>query len=295
MQDFIELYKLTELPQEIVHEIFDFVPEYGHRVCLELHERSKTVRDISAYCDFLRYCTRLSDGPIDVCVKVMGSDNLSGDIKIAAIRYLKKNLRGLVSMYLDDHKLVTKNVLRDLGVVLVDRISSINCGYYDSNDVYKLIEWRSKVIELYSLMIIRDAGLMTKKEFNTACSGIIGIEVTLELVFSLFEWNEHIYRVAIRYFASEPIMADVIRRLDSWAAVDDGILYDIDYSYDSVYLRKYMDYNDISKKMDRGNLQEIRDQILMSVPNDAYCRYSALNNVDIQETLFMLESLADED
>lgn len=286
----------TQIPQELIYEIFGYVPEYGHRVNRDLHERSKTIRTVSVYCDLLRYCARMSGGPIEICNKVIGLADISGDIKIDAIGYLKKNLRGLLSMYLDNRDSVLIDTLIRVGIDFADKLSNVDCGYYEPSNLYGCLDTREKVIKLYSLMIIRDAGLMTKKEFEAGCLKVGDLEIVLEIMFGVFDYNEHIYRVSIRYFSSEPIMPKVIERLNSMAAITEGILADDDdYIYDPRCLTQFMEYNDQQKKMDRSSLRKVRDQLLRHVPKNAYYSSVTNNNVNIQVMLFMLDSLADEE
>lgn len=49
----------NELPQEIIHEIFEYVPEYGLQVSKELHKRSFESLP-SYYCDIIRYMNIMS-------------------------------------------------------------------------------------------------------------------------------------------------------------------------------------------------------------------------------------------
>lgn len=286
--------ELFELPQELVNEIFEYVPEYGHRVSKELHELSLQVVEASIYSDFYRYCARLPMSSMDICIQLL-EEKYAEDLKNDAIKYLKKNLQELVSRYLDNRESVHKNIFEYVGISLAHRISDIDCGYYDKHDVYKKIEWRAKVIELYSLMILRDSGLMVKKEFDAKCLEIADLEIILEIVFAVFLYYEHIFSTAIRYFSSEPIMKAVIKRLNNKTAVSEDILFNNDYSFSHDRFAEYTEYYKAAKKMDRSNLQEIHDRILDAVPEDAY--YDSETNVklDIRQALFMIEMMADEE
>lgn len=294
MQNLIEPVRLQVLPQEIIYEIISFVPEYGHRVSKYLHRKSVAATEASIYCDFYRHGARLSDSRIYMCFKILKKDGPE-DLKDGAIRYLKKNPLEVVSMYLENRCTNYKNVLEHIGITNAGKISCIDYGYLDYHDVYKSIEWRTKVIRLYSLMILRDSGMMTKKEFDTKCLKISDLATILEIVFGIFPHYDHIYNTAIRYFSSVEIMSDVIKRLENEAAVIDGLVIGREYSYDAPKLSRYMKYQETSKKMDRNNLLKIRDQILGVVIDDIYHYSSSIDTDDIREAFFMIESLADEE
>lgn len=292
----MQLFKEYQIiPQELVDHIISFVPEYGHRLTKELHQRSLEATNASVYCDFYRYCARSTSSPIITCIDIYEKGSVAEDLDNGITRYLTKNLRELICMYLNDLESVSKGIFPYIGITSMHRISDVDFGYYDAYNLYKCIDYRAKVIELYSLMIIRDVGLMTKKEFEAKCLVIDDLAIRLEIVFSIFIYEEHIYSVAIRYFSSEPIMSIVVERLNTRAAVNDGIMFGDVYSYDDEHMLQYIEYNNTAKKMDRGSLRKIRDQILSIVPGDAYYESDRIDRIDVRQALFMVESLADEE
>lgn len=284
MQDF------QVIPQEIVHEIFEYIPEYGHRVSACLHERSKGGPTVSAYCDFLRYCGRKDEDDIIICIDILDlHKSLPDDLVDHATRYLKKKLRLVIYAYLERLLSMSVDIFEQLGIARAAHFSEIHdtdrCGS----------EWHTKIIELYVLMILRDNGLLTKKDFDTEIAGVSDMAIILELILAQWTYYEHIHCLVIRYFGHADIINVVIERLKNESAITEGIIVAELYYYGSDQLTQQLSYQKISTSIERNKLVDVRNQLLDIVPVHAYYEVMGRNAHIFHKLLFMIESMADEE
>lgn len=198
-----------ELPQEIVYEIFTYVPEYGHRVSYELHERSLDSSGVSAYCDFRRYCTRSIAEPLETCIEI-ASSRLSDDITDDATKYLRRNVHGLLFKYLyeeydaedDEVGPIIRSMLSDFGIQDINRLTKIgNTGYNHLRNAIVHSRWTKIYVNFYVSMILLDNKLITKKEFDRQIK-VVNLKSILQCIIYIREIYDHISCLVIRYFRS---------------------------------------------------------------------------------------------
>lgn len=299
MQDYLPCM----LPQEIVYEIISYVPEYGFLVNLELHGRSLCIIEVSAYCDFLRYCARLPKKSIETCVSIL-TYKFSGpnetvifkDIMTAARNYLEKNKRELVFEYLRYSGKILRSIVTNLGFVNVGHwsITTIFCNDDDdcTDIIYENMSYYDKVIGLYTLMILRDSGFMSKKEFDAECSKIVDIDTILEIILAVYPDYEHIFNISVRHFRSR--MSAVIERIKLKQAVVDrivcGNVYNSSYIVD---IMKRLYAPKIKMDVDTAVLREVRDKLMSSFDYEAWMNVAV--GFDQYSLFAMIESLADEE
>lgn len=281
-----------KLPQEIVYEIFAFVPEYGHRTCKYLHGRSELVEEVSAYCDFYRYCARINKSHIDSCATILTGD-CPEDFKMIEFKRLENNRREVLYEYLRVNKCVTICILVDLGFVGVGE--QTNMFMYDDIEsqcrAYKNVDYYYKVINLYSLMLLCDNGFMTKKEFDAECSSIVDLDTILEIILGVYDYFHHIFNAAIRHFGSR--VYNIIDHVHLMQVVVDDIIYDGHYNNLPKHIENIRCRLQVPKiKIKSGDnvLRCIRDR-LMSVVNYDNC----WDNEDYLYLFTMIESMADEE
>lgn len=288
MYDSSLLEQFKELPQEIAYEIFGWIPEYGHRINKELHERSLCTAKISIYCDFLRYCARWPMKPLDICIDVLKKDDLNGskelsgskDLINGAIKYLTSKIQDLVCEYLYNVDQDLHRVFKKLGIINSHKFSEIEQYDYEGNEIY-VKQGYTKIIELYSLMILCDNCLLTKKEFERRCSETSGLAAILGLILTGFADTDHIYLAVIRYFGRKEIMTEVIERLEDNTEILEDLL-------------RCLSYPKVRTSLDRNGLMAVREQLLDKMPTVVY-HDSGNDNVDFRRLIFMIESLADEE
>lgn len=298
------LREFHELPQEIVHEIFEYIPEYGHRVSVNLHERSLSAPVVSVYCDFLRYCGRKDEDNITICVDIIESNDLhkiaADDIVECAIRYLKKNLRLVICIYLERSLSMSVDIFGRLGIARAANFSEVHDTDCHDTIIYSQPDYCTKIIELYSLMILRDNELLTKKEFDAEINKIIKVTETidltivLELILAQWSYNEHIYRLVVRYFGHTDIMNAVIERLKNESAIAEGIIVAEMYYYGHEQLTRQLSYQRLSTDIEHNKLASIRNQLLDIVPVAAYYDLMGRTADSFRKLLFVIESMADE-
>lgn len=205
--NFNDLDKLRDLPQEIVYEIFKWVPEYGHGVCKDLHERSLDTIKVSAYCDFYRYCVRSVMGPLNTCIEIM-ADWLPDAITVGARKYLSRNVPGLLFKYLHEQYDTEEDgigpiicgLLEDFGIKHVRKLS--NMGNLCRNhlvDLYISARWTKEYVNFYVLMILLDSEVITKKEFDRRMK-IVDLRTVLQSLVYMQNVQDHISCLAVRYF-----------------------------------------------------------------------------------------------
>lgn len=193
------------IPQEIVYEIFTYVPEYGHRIDRELHRRSLRSAKVSVYCDLLRYCTRVCPDHIHACLDLL-SVTVFDDVKLGVMNYLQKNIHDLLFMYLDSNIIGFGNIricdlLENLGIYNVRHLTSMSNVHAEHifmpND-----GWREQYIDFYIMMILKDTRMITKNEFDRRIDRIDQDELLciLQSVVIKHTVDEHISQLAIRYF-----------------------------------------------------------------------------------------------
>lgn len=296
------LREFHELPQEIIYEIFAWIPEYGHRVSANLHERSLNAPTVSAYCDFLRYCGRKDEDDITICTNILESNDLleisADDIVECAIEYLKKNLRLVICVYLEQSLSMSVDIFGRLGIAGAANFSEIHDTDCYGTDIYLQPEWSARIIKLYALMILRDNGMLTKKEFDaeiTEIAGLHDLTIVLELILVQQSYNEHIYHLVVRYFGHTDTMNTVIERLKNESAVAEGIIVAEMYYYDHEQLTRQLSYQRLSTDIDRDKLVGIRNQLLDIVPVAAYYDLMGRTADSFRKLLFAIESLADEE
>lgn len=295
MQSFKEF---RELPQELVDHIISFVPEYGHRVCQELHKRSCMAEEVSVYCDLYRYCVRLHKGPFNACVTVLDTllEDTFADIKLVALQYLAKNRRAFLREYLKHTNWIPASILTDLGFANVDHWTKISL-YFDNDQVtviYRDIEYCVKVLDLYTLMILLDNGFMSKKEFDFECASIMNIDAVLEIMLSMYAYFHHIFNAAIRHFPDR--ISTVIDRIEREQAIVDNIVYDEQYDNSPKHI-EHIRHRLCAQKMDididKNILRRIRDRLMKDLNYDD-C-WDNNNDIDNHSLFSLIESLADED
>lgn len=290
------LDNFQDLPQELVDHIISYVPEYGHRLTKDLHERSLDTQQISAYCDFYRYCVMSCQDQFDTVVAAYYDTTLY-DLKDDAIRYLKKNLREVLCKHLDCPASISKEVLSQLGINNVSQITQIEITDLNGWLMFEKHEYRKKVIRLYSLMILRDNALVTKKEFTRSCREFSDLAVLLEVMLTVFLSRDHIFHTVIRYFPT--MMESVVERIKRKAAVTDGIVSSDVYTDYSSYILERLTMPKIDVGTGPVILRNIRDQLLNDFVYDhGWDSYS--NNKDrffrsVFRVITMIESLADEE
>lgn len=289
---------LAEIPQEIVHEILTFVPEYGHGVSRELHEQSLDVDPVSAYCDFYRYCARLQMDPLGACLTILDSGHLE-DLRGPAMNYVGKNKMELLFRYLkQDIKWIKSNVLADLGFANADNWTIILEDNYDvfigeTEPIYKNMDYYGRVLNLYASMILRENGFMSKKEFDSECSLVEDLDTVLEIILAVYTQYDHIVSICIRYFRAR--MPAIINSIKDQRALKDGIIYDNVY-YDNNYAEIMERLNGpvirtgIDANVDLEVLRKIRDQLIGKMRYDNW-----RDSKDLRMLLSMIESLADEE
>lgn len=288
MQDF------NMIPQELVEHIISYVPEYGHRVSRDLHKRSLSIQEVSAYCDFYRYCVRMHRSPFNACITILTS-NTYEDIKNAALKYLEKNRRRFLCEYLKHVGWIPSNILSDLGFANVDHWTKISLYYNDNRTtiIYKDIEYCIKVNGLYALMILLDNGFMSKKEFDAECALIEDLDVVLEIILSVYEHVHHIFNAAIRHFPKH--MSTVISRMECDQATVDHIVHEKYYSgSDNIeYIRHKLCPQKMGIDADRNILRRIRDRLMSGIEYHN-CRDDIYQH-DYHALVSMIESMADEE
>lgn len=224
--------QLYDLPQEIVYEIISYVPEYGHRVSHELHDRSLSTQKISAYCDFYRYCVRSIAGPLDTCIDIV-CETLPGDVTDRALKYLHRNIRGLLFNYLHDQYIYYENnigpiiceILSNFGITNVKRLTYIyNVHRGERDSPYSGIRWCKKYIDFYVTMILYDNDIITKKEFDRHMSRVTDIRAILQSIILLQCIQDHISCLAIRYFGH--IIPEMCLEADTYINAHDYRYYE---------------------------------------------------------------------
>lgn len=292
MQDF------TILPKEIIDSIFEYVPEYGHRVSKEYHEQSLYAEKVSACCDLLRYCARIPIGHIEIVCRAYKSG--FPELKEEATRYLKKNLREFLCEYVDedDEDIVKSHtdILEDIGIKNAKRLDVIYTIDYNGEDVYKDLGVRNKIISLYSLIVLHENGLMTKKEFTESLSEFDDIDLLLEIIFAVFMHRKHIYIAIIRYFPDR--VESILERNKNKIAVIEGYIYDDAYYYEEPDDVNYIDiirgYPKIAGNIDRSILRNVRDHLLGSFREITDIGAFAIQYDEITRIITMITQLADE-
>lgn len=281
-----------ELPQELIYEILAWVPEYGHRTCKYLHGRSLDSEYVSAYYDFYRYCARINKGCIDSCIIILTEDGLD-DLKNTAFKCLENNRRKVLYEYLRLNKCVPMSILVDLGFANIEK----QLGMFMYTDIksqlraYKNVEYYYKVIDLYSLILLRDNGFMTKKEFNAECSTIVDLDTILEIIMGVYDYFHHIFNATIRHFGSR--VYDSIDRIGQMRVVLDGIIYTGHYNCLDDHIESIMSRLEVPKIRVNNNdnvLRQIRDRLMSTVDYD-----NCWDNEDYLQLITMIESLADEE
>lgn len=239
-----QLKDFKKLPQEIVYEIFRCIPEYGHRVDKYLHAASIGGPVVSVYCDFHRYCARVSYSHLDTAVMAYRENNK--DIVAGAKRYLSENIQNVLIRYMRDREEEDCWTLEAIVEHLCDK--TMGCptriAKYDvfDNEIYQCPEYYEHVLWLYSLMIAYDCKFITAEEFERRRikqykkhSEFITI---LELMLALFNKYADIFNAAIRCFPE--CMEEVMRRLQDRYAVKKGIIDDDVYYNNCDIIRKKM-------------------------------------------------------
>lgn len=245
------------LPQELIHEILSYVPEYGHRINRELHESSLDAPKVSAYCDLYRYCARSILDRFDTVVSACNTESL----KSSAMNYLKQNLREVLCRHLDYPSTISKELLLQLGLNNAMQITTMETCTWT---LFKNHEYRKRVIRLYSLMIFRENGSVSKKEFVRQCAEFHDIVILLEIIFAAFALFSHIFNISMRYF--DHMLDPVLERMNRRAAVTDDIVFTDDYYDDSERIMKIRSLPRITinnaGNTDYAVLRNARDQLL---------------------------------
>lgn len=292
------MQSFKDLPIELIDHIFDYVPEYGYRVEKELHEWSLCNRKVSAYCDLYRYCARLYMSPFNACVTVLTTDNVHEDVKNATLRYLAKNRRAFLYEYLKNVGWIPDDVLSDLGFTNIQHWTKMSI-YYETNDeshIYVDITYYAKVLDLYTLMILRENEFMSKKEFDYECSLIVDIDIILEIILSIYTFFHHIFNAVVRYLPEK--IGVVTERIKRKQAVVDRIVHNIWYQNEQShieYIQRRLQAPKIKIDVggDKGVLRQIRDQLMCKMKYDD-C-WDENTDVDHHSLFSMIESLADDE
>lgn len=239
-----QLKDFKKLPQEIVYEIFRCIPEYGHRVNKYLHAASIGDPVVSAYCDFRRYCARVSCSHLDIAIMAYGEDNK--DIVAGSKKYLVENIQDTLIKYLRDREEEDCWTLE----IIVEDLCDRNTGHltriakYDvfDNEIYQCPEYYEHVLWLYSLMIAYDCKFITAEEFERRrierYSKHSEFITVIELMLALFKKDDDIFNATIKCFPR--YMEEVMRRLQDRYAVKKGIINDDVYYNNSDVIRKKM-------------------------------------------------------
>lgn len=202
-----QLRGLTDLPQEIMYEIFKFVPEYGHRVSACLHEQSLYAGKVSAYCDFYRYCARSFMEPLDTCIEIL-VNCLPDSLTTTAKRYLCRDTRSLLFKYLyewhheqnEPAEIVIVGILGRLGI----NVQQLTCVYGGTSSWTNIQinnnRWQKQYVDFYVFMILFESGVITKKEFDRYMKSVTNLRCILQYIILRRDVDDHISRLAIRYF-----------------------------------------------------------------------------------------------
>lgn len=185
------------IPQEIVYEIFKYVPEYGHRVDRELHRLSNLVES-SIYCDFYRYFARFGGCHIEDLIATYGI-GIQGDIRNGIKRYFQKNLCVLLCNYLGNNRNMTRDMLKEYGLKVGNHTTQMARKYLDNGDVYQDKSYYNKVTELYAYIILYNNGLVSKQEFDEYCLGI-ELNIILEIITSVYHHSYEIFENVVKHF-----------------------------------------------------------------------------------------------
>lgn len=225
---------LSELPQEIVYEIFMFVPEYGHGVCQELHELSLYSNRVSAYCDLRRYCARSITDILDTCLELLTSPE-AGKFKVDIIHYMQKHIRDLLYRYLDEwnswicnttiHDIIIRDILTRFGIHNVQKLSTMSHIEYKYLRISSnTVRWRKQYIDFYVTMILFESKMITKKEFDRYTSKMPNLRAILQYIINEHPCKMHICKLAARYFRD--IIPQLCAEPDMLRAANYGRLYD---------------------------------------------------------------------
>lgn len=288
MSLFTGLYKLTELP------------EYGHRVTVNLHEVSLDTQKISAYCDFYRYCAKKYGDPLNISIDVYKDESLQ-DIHESVLRYLKKNLQEIVCRYIEDHNSIPKELMLKLGINTVYRIN--NLPAYDGNGypIYKNFSYRRKIARLYSLLILYDNGHLGKKDFGRRHAEFSDIVVLIDIILGTNLYYDHIYMSVVRHFPT--YISSALERLKRKAAIKEEIIcsgscYDEEFEWDK-QMFEVLSFPKYSGNVGRDNLIGIRDHLLGGLGEiedvDGLYNNSKIYYNEVFRIITMIESLADEE
>lgn len=280
------------LPQEIVFEIFAFVPEYGYKINKDLHKISQDAEVSSIYCDFIRYCPRCFTIPLKACIMAYVDEFYKEDIQIKAKKYLNDHIMELLYMHLSCENDLT-HILDGLGITNADRITQIEWQNNHGATIYEDLSYRDKVINLYSLIVLRDNGLLTRQEFVQKCDDIQEKVLLLEIIFTTLNHYDHAWTAAIRHLPE--YVDDAIEYIHNWLAVDKRIVNHDAYQYKTGELVNHIRFHKVAKKIDRSSLRNIRDQIL-SVRRGKYeDKIGHVYDTEVKRLIFLIESLADDE
>lgn len=219
------LSELKELPQEIVHEIITFVPEYGHRVNRYLHHLSLDNFEPSFYCDFYRYFTGCGQDVLETVIRSYRS-NVSVAICGGINRYLQANIYGLLFKYIEVSYIVSEDMLTSFGISGSAKFTRVLWYYpYTDEKIFRDTRYYYRVIGLYVQMILYNKGLIDKGEFDDYCKdNEADIDTSLEIIIGVYFRGSHIFRNAVRYFDKR--LCAAAENAKNSLVITNGILYD---------------------------------------------------------------------
>lgn len=287
---------MNTLPEEMIREILSYVPEYGHRVSQEFHEKSLH-GFLSAYCDFYRYAAKCHSSRLEAAKMAYNSVHVCNDINIVAKKYLKENLGEFLykclyeNMNHDDMLPIV--MLKDLGIKNACRISNVPVIDYNGYEIYQVRWIRTKIIMLYSLILMHENGLMDKGKFTSELLECGDIELLMEIIFSIYGHEDHIYVAVIRYFPEH--VDNAIERVINDNAVNSGYIYiDAYRPVDKKNIKKIRSCKKFTGNVERNTLRDIRDHLLGSFKG-LYSREIIQDQYDhIFKIITKISSLADE-
>lgn len=246
------------IPPEIVEEIISYVPEYGYFLNTNLHKKSmdlkkgiapkksmvskktETKNPWSYYCDYYRYCSIFVGIQEDIISgslvileqfkKEQWSSNVNDFIYVPnefyqdALECLHRNLYDLIGHYICKPSEIAEHALMQFGIKNVSRLTLIN----EETERFELMiddmSYGPRVLDLYIMMILKDTGNMTAREFRENTEKISDIDYLIEIILVVWNKRHHIHNIVIRMFRDRigNILKTICRKSheDSYAEID---------------------------------------------------------------------------